>query len=157
MPTWATSSDLWLALGCYGAAVVSAIVPWVNAELLMLSAVPLAGSRGELTTLVLAVTMGQMTGKSVMYWLSRTATGDRARRLHVLTERWRDRFAQHPRSVVALVLVSALVGFPPFYLVSIAAGAFKVAFARFLAVGAFGRLLHFAIIAAVPHLLWEGL
>ena len=157
MAIWDISHGAWLVAGCFGAAIVSAVLPWVNAELLMLSAVPLAGSRAELSTLVLAVTMGQMTGKSVMYWLSRTATGERAGRIRAITERWRNRFTHHPRSVLAIVLVSAVVGVPPFYLVSIAAGAFKVAFVRFFAVGASGRLLHFAIIAAVPQLLWEGL
>lgn len=30
----------WLLLGCFGDAIVSALVPWVNAELLLLVALP---------------------------------------------------------------------------------------------------------------------
>jgi membrane protein YqaA with SNARE-associated domain len=55
------------------------------------------------------------------------------------------------------MLLSAVFGLPPFYLVSIAAGMLGVAFGRFLAIGIVGRLIHFGTIAFVPHLAWRGL
>ena len=61
--------------------------------------------------------------------------------------RWRDRFERHPRAVLATVLVSAVVGLPPFYVVSVAAGAMGLQFRRFVFVGTLGRLLHFAAVA----------
>ena len=151
------STVSWLIVSWYLASVVSALVPWVNAEVLMLSALPLATTNDRLTLLVLAVTLGQMTGKSVMYWLSRGATGAGVQRLRAGMERWRDRFEERPRSACTLVFASAAIGLPPFYAVSIAAGAFKLSFGRFLAFGSAGRLLHFAALALVPHIIWRGL
>jgi membrane protein YqaA with SNARE-associated domain len=151
------SAVSWLLIGCFGAAILSALVPWVNGEVVMLSALPMAAAHGKLVALVLAVTLGQMIGKSTMYWLSRNASGAHARRVQGAVERWRSRFERHPHSALGVVLVSALVGFPPFYAVSIAAGAFKMPFGRFLAVGSVSRVAHFAIFAFLPHVAWRGL
>ena len=145
---------MWAA-GCYGAAVASALVPWINAELLMLAAMPLALTHDALAPLVVIFTLGQMTGKSAMYWLGHRSAkreGGRLRvpRLRAAVERWRERFERHPKSALACVFVSAALGFPPFYAVSIAAGSFHMAFGRFLAVGGLGRLIHFAVLALIP-------
>ena len=53
----------------------------------------------------------------------------------------------------AVVFASAVTGCPPFYLVSVAAGALPFPLARFLVVGALGRLLRFAAVVAVPRLI----
>jgi membrane protein YqaA with SNARE-associated domain len=63
---------------------------------------------------------------------------------------------RNPHSAAGVVLLSALVGFPPFYLVSIAAGALEVALMRFLVAGAIGRLIHFGALAFAPHFLWRA-
>lgn len=144
--------NVWWIAGCYAIAVVSAIVPWVNAELLMLAAAPLHRSPIELGALVALVTAGQMTGKSIAYWISRTATDPRTPRLQNAIDRWQDRLDRHPRSALGVMLISATIGLPPFYVVAIAAGALKVAFVRFLAVGTIGRLVHFALVALGPQL-----
>jgi len=145
------SASLWsTALGYYAAAIVSAVVPWVNGELLMISAVPLVATRPALAALVVAVTAGQMTGKTLMYWASRKSARPRSARVQRSIERWRARLQQRPRSVLAVIFLSALIGIPPFFIVSVAAGAIGLAFPRFLAVGAAGRLAHFAGVAFVP-------
>lgn len=151
MPILETTSLWWLLLGCFGGAIVSALVPWVNAELLLLVALPLAVTHQASMPLVVVVTLGQMVGKSVMYWLSRKATGISAHRL-TLVEHWRARLEHHPRKAFAVMGLSALVGFPPFYVVSVVAGALRLSFAAFLAVGGLGRLAHFGLLAAAPHL-----
>ena len=143
----------WMAAGCYVLALVSALLPWVNAEVLMLAALPFARSPLHLTLLVVLMTLGQMTGKSAMYWCSRRATLAPTPRVRDAMGRWKARFDRHPRSALGIVLVSSAVGIPPFYMVSIVAGALNIAFGRFLMVGTFGRLLHFAVLAAVPQLI----
>jgi membrane protein YqaA with SNARE-associated domain len=140
-----------LATTYFALAVLSAIVPWVNGELLMLSAVPVAATSAQLAGLVVVVTVGQMVGKSVMYWLSRGATSRRIPRLEAAIARWRGRFEGRLASALGITLVSSAVGFPPFYLVSIAAGALNVPFAPFLIVGTIGRLVHFATVALIPY------
>ena len=57
---------------------------------------------------------------------------------------------------LAVVFLSALVGFPPFFVVSLAAGALGVEFRRFFAAGAIGRLVHFTVVACIPELLWRA-
>jgi membrane protein YqaA with SNARE-associated domain len=148
---------LWMAAGSFLIAIVSALVPWVNAELLMLSMVPLAGSSARLALLVALVTLGQMIGKTIMYWASRRATQPRARRLQQAVDRWRKRLGSHPGSALGVIFTSATTGLPPFYVVSVAAGALKMGFGRFLAIGTAGRLLHFALVAFAPQLIWRNL
>lgn len=151
-------SNIWLiAAAYYTIAVVSAVAPWVNGELVMLSAAPLAGSPVQLAMLVVLVTLGQMTGKTIMYWLSRNATRPRTPRLQNAIEACRERLQRRPRSALGVMLLSSTIGLPPFYLVAIAAGALNVSFGRFLAVGTVGRLVHFAVVAYVPELLWRSL
>jgi membrane protein YqaA with SNARE-associated domain len=143
----------WLAGGCYLLALVSALVPWVNAEVLMLAALPFARSPLHLALLVALMTLGQMTGKSAMYWCSRRAALRPTLRMRNTMTRWTARLDRHPRWALGVVLVSSAVGIPPFYIVSIVAGALNIAFGRFLVVGTLGRLVHFAALALVPQLI----
>jgi membrane protein YqaA with SNARE-associated domain len=147
----------WVATGYYGLAVLSAVLPWVNGELVMLSAVPLAGSPRQLGALVSVVTAGQMTGKAAMYWIARRTPRPHGSRFQRVLERWRERFQHSPRSALGLTFISSIIGIPPFYLVAMAAGALNVAFGRFLVVGTLGRLIHFGIVAFLPHFTWRGL
>jgi membrane protein YqaA with SNARE-associated domain len=142
-----------LAAGYFGLAVVSALVPWVNAEVLMISAVPVAGSTGALAGLVVAVSAGQMIGKSAMYWLSRSSTRPLSPRWQRLTDGWRERFGARPRLALGMTFVSAVFGVPPFFITSMAVGALHLAFARFLVVGTAGRLVHFSLVAFLPDML----
>lgn len=147
---------LWVAGGYYVLAVGSAVLPFVNGELVMLSAIPLAGSRVQLAALVGVVTAGQMTGKALMYWIARRAARRPGSRCAALVGRWRARIPSAQASSLGVAFVSAVAGVPPFYLVTIAAGLLAVSFGRFLAVGALGRLLHFGIVAFIPHFVWSG-
>ncbi len=141
----------------FGLAVVSALVPWVNAEVLMLSAIPLAGSRTKLAWLVALVTLGQMTGKSAMYWISRRSTERSGAASAKAVLRLRDLFVRRPGAALGITLISAIAGVPPFYAVSIAAGALRVAFGPFVAIGTLGRLIHFTLVAFIPDLVRRSL
>ena len=132
-------------------AVLTAILPWLNAEILLLSALPLAARASLTVPLVGAVATGQMVGKSLMYWSSRRAVriggGTPGGKRAATIERWRVWFERHPRAVLLVVLVSGIVGMPPFYAVSVAAGAVELPFRRFVLVGGAGRLVHFSLVA----------
>jgi membrane protein YqaA with SNARE-associated domain len=148
---------MWMLVACFGTSILTALVPWMNAEVMLLSATRFVASPSVLMAIVAVVTAGQMTGKSVMYWLARKAADGHTLRIGRVSDRWRVRFSEHPRSALGLVLVSALVGFPPFYAVSIAAGTSRMRFPHFLMIGGAARLVHFAIVALVPHFAWRGL
>ena len=144
------TAALWTAvLGYYAMAIVSAVFPWVNAEVLMLSAIPVARSPPVLAAFVVAVSAGQMTGKGVLYWLGRHSGRIAQRPL----ERWRARFEANPRSALTMTFASALIGFPPLFAIAVAAGALRVAFGGFLAACIAGRLIHFALVALAPELI----
>ena len=148
----APASLVGVFVSCFGLTILSAIVPWVNAEVILLSLAALVDSPLALVVLVIVATAGQMVGKCVVYW-----TGRRSGRLHSprvadALERWRHRLAKHPSNAVTLVLVSSIVGIPPFYPVTLAAGALGVDFWRFLVAGTVGRLVRFGALAFVPHL-----
>lgn len=139
----------WLLL-TYGLAIVSALVPWFNAELLLLGAIVSVDTSTEIVLIVLAVTLGQLTGKTLMYWAARRASEAPSPRLQKFLDRWRSRIDGHPSSASLLIFVSAVTGFPPLYLVTIASGALRVGFLPFIAAGGVGRLLHFGVLALLP-------
>jgi len=143
---------VWIALVCFGLAIASALLPWINAELMLLAvAGPLTSPTGPLVV-VLAVTAGQLTGKSALYWLARRARLPPSARMGRAIERWRDTYERRPIAMRAVMLASATFGFPPFYLTTLVAGALRIGFGTFLAAGLLGRLLHFGAIAMVPGL-----
>ena len=155
------ATALWTAvLAYYAMAIVSAVFPWVNAEVLMLSAIPAARSPPALAAFVVAVSAGQMTGKGVLYWLGRHSMAGRFACFGHLRggwqralDRWRTRFEANPRSALTMTFASALIGFPPLFAIAIAAGALRVAFGGFLAACIAGRLIHFALVALAPELI----
>ncbi len=128
-------------------AVVSSLVPLVNAELLLMGLAVAYPASAPLLVVVMAA--GQMAGKSVLF-----LGGGRLTRssLQARLARWR-LDGRTRRAGAPLVGVSAFTGLPPFYLVSVAAPALGVPFRTFFAAGLAGRLLRFAALVAVPHLL----
>jgi len=156
MPTIHEASAPWLLLGAYTTGLVSALVPWVNAEALLVSGLAVIELPGSASLLVVGVTAGQMTGKSVIYWVFRAGGRVPQGRLAERLARWRERWTTRPVRTRLLMFVSAVVGIPPFYVVSVAAGACMVAFADFLVIGLAGRLIHFAFVAQLPHL-WRAI
>ena len=141
---------MWTLLACFGIAIVSALLPWVNAELMLLAvAVPLT-SAVDLLILVLAVTAGQVSGKGALYWIARRIPHAPSGRFGRAVERWRAACDKRPGSAQTVMLVSATIGLPPFYATTVAAGALRINFGRFLATAVVGRLLHFGGIALAP-------
>ena len=127
-------------------ALVSSLVPFVNAELLLLGLALGAPAAAPLLAVVVAV--GQMAGKSALFFggsrLSQSALESRL-------ERWRLR-RLGGRGAAPLVGLSAFTGLPPFYLLSVAAPALGIRFRTFLVMGLAGRLLRFGGLVLLPEL-----
>lgn len=144
-----TDTCLW----CYALTVASALFPWVNAEIIVLSLPAFAPSRSALLLLILVATAGQMTGKCVLYWTGRKGENFLARRrAGRVLQKWRERLEARPVRAVLFVALSALTGLPPFYVMSLVAGALKMNFPTYLAVGTAGRLVRFGALVTIPHL-----
>lgn len=146
----------WVAVWCFALTVVSAILPWVNAEVMVLALPTFAHSPLELVMLVLVATAGQMTGKVVVYWSGRGAGNLPKGRRAQAVERWRERFERRPRSALGFVFLSSAVGIPPFYVMSLLAGAMRMGFGRFLFFGTCGRLVRFGILAFFPYVMMSA-
>lgn len=131
----------------FSGAVVSSLVPFVNAEILLLGLAVSSPAAAPLLAVVMAA--GQMAGKSVLFLGGGRLTPSR---FDAQLTRWR--LDGRTRRVRApLIGISALTGLPPFYLVSVAAPALGVSFRTFLALGLAGRLLRFGALVALPQLI----
>ena len=100
-------------------------------------------SKTVLLVLVLIATAGQMTGKCILYWAGRNGNNVLRGRAGQALAKWRDRLESRPGRAIALVLVSSVVGLPPFYLVTLVAGASRMNFLTYLTAGTVGRLVRF--------------
>ena len=127
------------------------MIPLLHAEAYLVTASLLAPP--ELRwSLVIAATVGQMLGKVGMYYAGRGVRlipGERIqRRIELATARY-----GHTSQIGSgLVFISAASGFPPFYLVSIAAGVLTFPIRPFVIFGFAGRFIRFALAVFLPHL-----
>ena len=134
---------------CFSLSILSALLPWMNGEVLMLSYSAFADSPIERTILVLMASSGQIAGKCVLYWSGRGVIPFGSGRIGRVVDSWRDRFSRYSQKPMWLVFISAVSGIPPFYVITVLAGAFRLRFARFITVGACGRILHFGAVALI--------
>ena len=137
-------------LCCFALSVVSALVPWVNGEVILLSLTALARSPWARVLLVLSASAGQMVGKCVLYQAGKGAIPLKSGRVKETLSAWKGRFEQSPSKLLSLVFVSSAVGIPPFYVITLLAGVFRVRFGPFFAVGACGRIVRFSALAFIP-------
>jgi membrane protein YqaA with SNARE-associated domain len=134
---------------------VSGIVPLINAELLVVAAAIAAPGVG--VPLVVAVsTAGQMSTKTLLYSVARWAPGRLPPRARAVLDRASGAMAARGGAATSLVFASAAIGVPPFYGVSLAAGALKMRLQDFLVSGAVGRVIRFGAIAWAARSIGEG-
>ncbi len=141
----------WVFTSGFGLSIVSALLPWFNGEAIVLSLAALLQSPLDLALLAIVAAAGQMVGKCVLY-----CAGAQAGRLKATrggrAERWRTRLNGGRVRTFGLVFLSSAVGIPPLYLTTLAAGAVRMAFPRFLGAAAGGRLVRFGALVFCPHL-----
>jgi membrane protein YqaA with SNARE-associated domain len=145
-------TGVWLYAGYFLLSVVSAVFPWVNTEILVLSMSALARTPLALVLVVLVGTAGQMAGKSVLYWTGRGTLHLRLRRITRAAESWHERLKKYRWGPYTLVFLSASVGIPPFYVMTVAAGALKIPFVPFVLLCSAGCILRFSLLVFVPRL-----
>lgn len=145
------------SLGLYGGTLVvcfiAGLIPLVNAEIFLAGLSMWAvKSPGQLPAIVAMAAVGQMSAKVILYYaglgMFELPTGKwrtRIERARGRLDKWREK----PYFIYAL---SASVGLPPFYLVSLAAGALRINFTLFCIIGFIGRVLRFAVVVAIPWL-----
>jgi membrane protein YqaA with SNARE-associated domain len=139
---------LGLPLATFLYCVASGLVPILNAEIFLVGVAAISPDKSVAAVAILGA-LGQMIAKSGMYLggrgMLKLPLGKRRADLDAVQariERW--------RSKDLLVFVSASVGLPPFFAVSIFAGTLRFPFVRFMLAGFLGRLLRFGLVVAVP-------
>ena len=138
--------EIALLLSLFGMSVASGLVPVVNAEVLVVGAAVAAPS-GYLIPVVAVSTLGQMVAKVALYACARWIPERLPARARARLDRAADKAGRLKQSGYALVLVSAIVGLPPFYAITLAAGAMKMKLAGFVVAGTLGRVVRFAALA----------
>jgi membrane protein YqaA with SNARE-associated domain len=145
---------VWLTT--FGVAVASAVIPVVNIEIYLLGASALA-PRAMVIPLIVAGTLGQVVGKIALYYAGTGALKLPGKRLQAALQKMNTQIQERPNTGSALVFASATLGLPPYYLVTLAAGAAKMNLPMFLLVSLVGRFIRFAIVVAIPQLARDGL
>ena len=125
--------------------VLSGLVPFVNAEVLVAGAA-VAAPTALVAPVIVACSAGQIVAKVGLYagarWLPERLPAKARKRLEAASQKTK----RLEGAGFTLVLVSAVVGLPPFYLISLAAGALRMSLTWFIIVGLVGRGVRFAVI-----------
>ena len=153
---WAMNSEELVAkVGVYAGSFivgfVSGLVPFVNSEIYLV-AVSTMVSRQALIPVALLSAAGQMVAKTIIFYAGRGVFSLKMHKLEGRIEAVQRKFKDWETRIDALILFSATVGLPPFYVVSFVAGAAKLHYIRFLASGFVGRSIRFAVIVYFPQL-----
>jgi membrane protein YqaA with SNARE-associated domain len=147
-------SALSTTLGIYAGTLVvcflMGLVPILNTELFLIGVVLVAQNLGLAIVLGLLAAFGEVMAKVVLYYTARGAVDLGSARHRGRLEKARARIEQWKEKPLAVTFVSAVVGLPPFYLVSSLAGALKLRLRSFILVGFTGRALRFVCIAMAP-------
>jgi membrane protein YqaA with SNARE-associated domain len=138
-----------------GVSLLSAVVPVVNSEIYLLGASSLSPPQA-VPWIIAGAALGQMAGKSLLYFGGRGALRLPSPRLQRMVQTVEQRYASGgtaPALGATVVLVSAGVGLPPFYVTSVACGIFRIPFAQFFVVGLIGFLARFSVVVLAPQLI----
>ena len=147
------SIELWLAF--VGASAILLVLP--GPTILTVISYSVAHGRRANVPLVAAVSAtGQMLTKTMLFGLARRAPGRLKGKARAALDRAAGAIAARGGAATSLIFASAVTGVPPFYGVSLAAGALGMRLRSFLVGGAAGRLLRFAAIAWAARLAGEG-
>jgi membrane protein YqaA with SNARE-associated domain len=142
-------NDFGLHAGTFIVCLISGFVPVVNAELFLIGTVALVDSV-NLWALVLMATLGQMAGKVIMYATGYGLLNLSLHKYQGRIEAWRARFEQSEGKLAAFMFGSAFIGLPPFFLIALLAGTFRMRFWTFFLAGFAGRFARFGLVVAFP-------
>lgn len=153
--------ELLAMLGIYGGtfavSILAGLVPLINAELFLVGLVRFAVERSsQLPAIVLAAAAGQMVAKIGLYYAGRSMIDLPRGRYKAKVETVRAKIEQWKSKPYIIYGVSSVVGLPPFYLTVLAAGAMRIRFEAFLAIGMVGRVIRFAVLVALTWVAWAA-
>ena len=137
--------SLLVLLGAAGTCALSGIFPWISAEVVVVSAA-LALPPSFLPLVVVGCAVGQMVGKGGLYAVMRWAPERLPERAQAVLAK-AEGLGERPVYLGGATLTGAASGLPPFYLVTLAAGAARLSFFVFVLAGLVGSLLRYSLVA----------
>jgi membrane protein YqaA with SNARE-associated domain len=139
-----------LYAGTFIVCLLAGLIPLINAEIYLVGLTLWAiKSPAPLPAIVLLAALGQMTAKLILYYAAAGAFELPRGRYKAHIEAARARMEKWRGKPLWLIAISSTVGLPPFYLVSLGAGALKVRLRTFLTIGMIGRVVHFGVVVAL--------
>ena len=132
--------------GLFLGSIASGLIPVINSELLVVGAAVLLPPGAALLVAIVAAT-GQMLAKLGLYGAARWAPAYLPERAKKKLATAGGKLQKNGAAVYLLLLVSASAGWPPFYGISLLAGALRINFAAFASLGLVGRFVRFGILA----------
>ena len=133
-------------------AAASSLLPVSPVEA-MLVALSASAPTSLLIPVTVVATLGHMAAKTLVYLGSRKTTPLVTPRQRAGLERVRALLLRRRRLQVLTVLLSAVGGLPPFYLVTVCSGALRLPLRDFLVAGTVGRGVRFGALALLPRLI----
>lgn len=133
--------------GTFAVGAISSVIPLVSIELFLV-AITLAHGTANAVPLIALATLGQVIGKLPVYAAARgvAAIPGRQRRWVERVRTWVARFGNRPNLVL---VTSAVLGLPPFSIISTAAGALAIPPRTFCSLVALGRALRFTVLVVI--------
>jgi membrane protein YqaA with SNARE-associated domain len=131
--------------------ILSGLIPIINTEVYLVAVAALTPAQAW--PIIFITTLGHLVAKIILYQAGRHGVRPHSSRFRSQIDRAESAFRRHPAGVDAVVAMSALTGFPPFYGVSVMAGVMQIPFARFLLVATPARLIRFVLVFYAPRLI----
>ncbi len=135
---------------------VAGVFPVLNTEVYLLSISTLfPKSIGQLFAIVLLATLGQMVGKSLMFFASQGAIA-----FSIKQQKYANQIDKVIQKMEKMgnhcnwfIFLSGSVSFPPFFVVTVCSALLKIRFFNFFLFGAAGRFIRFIFCVGFPQLL----
>jgi membrane protein YqaA with SNARE-associated domain len=138
---------VWLTT--FAVCALSGPLPVVHSELYLFSVSTISPPRWA-PGLILAAVLGQLVGKSLLYFIGKGAIRVRAEWFQRMLARAQSKMEKNPKTGGAILFTSAVLGLPPMYATTLACGAARMNFAWFLTLTGLGRIIHYSIVVYVP-------
>lgn len=146
------ASDFGIYAGTFLICFVAGLVPIVNAELWLVGVTLLVASPAPLPAVVILAAAGQMAAKVLLYYAALGAVNLPTGRHRAKVEKAREKVARWKEKPKWVLWASSTVGLPPFYVVSLLAGALDIRLRTFCMIGMTGRCLRFTALVALAWL-----
>ena len=148
-----TFQELIVSYGIYPGAllisIASGFVPFINSELFLVG-VMLSPAQVDVVPIAGLAAIGQMIAKAIMYFSGRGIFDVSFRKYQDKVHKMTEKINHWENKIGPILFLSALIGFPPFYILTVALGAGKYNFWLFLVIGLAGRFLRFLLLLLFP-------